>query len=106
MFVGCLIQFPDELQNVRLENLLEIIDNQQDLDEALTNARMMRALLAINAKYVKKSPYRYFKLFYNCKRLLAHIFRKYPEYLNLNILRTNRKSKSLRFKPEEIDLFW
>ena len=106
LFVGCMIQFPDEAQNDRLSNLLEIIDTQEDLDDALTNAKMMRALLAINAKYVKSDPSRFFKLFYNCKRVLAHIFRKYPNYLDLNILRTNKKSKHLRFKKEEIEIFW
>ena len=70
------------------------------------NAKMMRALLAINAKYPKTSKSRCFYLFYNCKRVLAHVFKKYPDYLDLNILRTNRKSKALRFKKEEIDLFW
>ena len=106
LFVGCMIQFPDESENNRLMNLLEIIDNRQELDEALTNARMMRALLAINAKYTKSQPSRYFWLFHNCKRVLAHVFRKYPDYLDLNILRTNRKSKALRFKREEIEIFW
>ena len=106
LFVGCMVQFPDEPKNERLANLLEIIDTQPDLDEALTNARMMRALLAVNAKYQKSSQSRCFWLFYNCKRVLAHVFRKYPDYLTLNILRTNRKSKALRFKPEEIDIFW
>ena len=94
------------MENDRLKNLLEIIDTQNELDDALTNARMMRALLAINAKYVKSQPSRYFWLFYNSKRVLAHVFRKYPDYLNLNILRTNRKSKNLRFKKEEIEIFW
>ena len=106
LFIGCMIQFPDEMENDRLKNLLEIIDTQNELDDALTNARMMRALLAINAKYVKSQPSRYFWLFYNSKRVLAHVFRKYPDYLNLNILRTNRKSKNLRFKKEEIEIFW
>lgn len=106
MFIGCMMQFPDEKENLRLENLLFIIDNQNELDEALTNAKMMRALLAINAKYVKSDPNRYFMIFKSCKRILAHIFKKYPKYLDLNILRTNRKSKALRFKPEEIGLFW
>ena len=106
LFVGCMVQFPDEQQNDRLANLLEIIDTQQELDDALTNAKMMRALLAINAKYVKSDKCRAFQLYYNCKRVLAHIFRKYPDYLDLNILRTNKKDKSLRFKKEEIDLFW
>lgn len=106
LFIGCMLQFPDERENVRLANLLHIIDNQFELDEALTNARMMRALLAISAKCVKSSPERYFNLFKNAKRILAHVFRKYPKYLDLNILRTNRKSKSLRFKPEEIEMFW
>lgn len=89
-----------------MSNLLEIIDTQQELDEALTNARMMRALLAINAKYTKSNPHRCFNLFYNCKRVLAHVFRKYPDYFDLNILKTNKKSKALRFKKEEIEAFW
>lgn len=67
---------------------------------------MMRALLAINAKYVKSSPDRCFMLFKNCKKVLAHVFKKYPKYLDLNILRTSRKSKALRFKKEEIEMFW
>lgn len=86
--------------------MLNIIDTQNELDEALTNARMMRALLAISVKYDETSPRKYFLLFLNAKRVLAHIFKKYPKYLDLNILRTNRKSKALRFKPEEIDVFW
>lgn len=106
LFVGCMVQFPDETQNDRLSNLLEIIDNQSELDNALTNTRMMRALLAVSAKYVKSSPSRYFWLFQNAKRVLAHVFRKYPDYLNLNVLRTNKKSKALRFKKEEIEIFW
>ena len=89
-----------------MSNLLAIIDEHHELDEALTNARMMRALLAVAAKYVKSSPNRYFNLFKNAKRVLAHIFKKYPKYLDLNILRTNSKHKSLRFKPEEVELFW
>lgn len=67
---------------------------------------MVRALLAVSAKYDKASPGKYFALFLNAKRVLAHIFKKYPKYLDLNILRTNRKSKALRFKPEEIGVFW
>lgn len=106
LFIGCMLQFPDEQDNERLSNLLAIIDEHHELDEALTNARMMRALLAVAAKYVKSSPSRYFNLFKNAKRVLAHIFKKYPKYLDLNILRTNSKHKSLRFKPEEVELFW
>ena len=106
MFIACMVQFPDERQNARMQNLLEIVDTQTEFDDALTNAKMMRALLAVNAKYIKSSPNYYFMLFYNCKRLLAHVFKKFPDYLKLNILKTNRKSKSLRFKPEEIEMFW
>ena len=102
MFISCMTQFPDETENVRLKNLLHIIDEENAFDEALTNSRMMRALLAVNAKYVKSSPDRCFKIFLNCKRVLAHIFKKYPDYFNLNILKTNAKSKSLRFKKEDV----
>ena len=67
---------------------------------------MIRALLAISAKYTKSSPDRCFRLFYNSKRVLAHIFKKFPNYFDLNILRSNKKSKHLRFKREEIDMFF
>ena len=101
-----MLQFPDEQSNERLNNLLHIIDTEDMFDEALTNSRMMRALLAVSVKYVKSSPGRCFMLFLNAKRVLAHVLKKYPDYFNLNILRTNRKSKSLRFKHEEVELFW
>ena len=101
-----MVQFPDEEDNARLNCLLEIIDNHSEFDNALTNSRMMRALLAISVKYVKSSPDRCFMLFKNGKRVLAHVFKKYPKYLELNILKSNRKSRALRFKPEEIDMFW
>ena len=106
LFIGCMVQFPDEEQNSRLDNLLQIIDNEPVLDDALTNARMMRALLAVNAKYVKSSPSRCFNLFRNCKRVLAHVFKKYPKYFDLNILKSNTKSRRLRFKREDVELFW
>ena len=100
------MQFPDEQTNVRLQNLLDIIDSKADLDEALTNTKMMRALLAINAKYNPRSQSAMFMLFYNCKRVLAHVFKKFPDYLKMNVLKSNRKHKKLRFRPEEIDVFW
>lgn len=51
LFVGCMLQFPDEDSNLRLSNLLSIIDDQDILDDVLKNSRMLRALLAISAKY-------------------------------------------------------
>lgn len=106
LFTGCMVQAPGEKENPRLANLLRIIDTRAEFDEALTNARMMRALLALGAKYDRSSPGKRFSLFLNAKRVLAHAFRKYPKYLDLNILRAKRKGGSPRFKPEEIDAFW
>lgn len=106
LFVGCMIQFPDEQTNDRMKNLLEIIDTQTMLDDALKNARMMRALLAVSAKYVVSSPCRLFYVFYNSKKVLAHIFKKYPDYFKLNILKSNTKHKSLRFSKEDVEKFW
>lgn len=106
VFISSMFQFPDENENTRLENLLFIIDNQDYLDIALKNSKIIRALLALNSKFIKSSPYKFYSLFFNCKRVLAHIFKKYPDYLNLNILRSNRKHKSLRFTHEEIDKYF
>lgn len=106
LFVGCMIQFPDEDKNYRMINLLEIIDNQTELDDALSNSKIMRALLAIAANYVNSSPYRCYMLYYNAKRVLAHILKKYPKYFDLNIMHSHSKHKQLRFKKEEIDKFF
>ena len=51
LFVGCMLQFPDEDRNLRLSNLLSIIDDQDVRDDVRKNSRMLRALLAISAKY-------------------------------------------------------
>lgn len=106
MFVGCMVQFPNERCNDRLSNLLDIVDTQVEFDGAILNARMMRALLAIAAKYDCRRPQTFFCLFLNAKRILAHVLKKYPDYFKLNVLKSNRKHRALRFKPDEIQEFW
>ena len=106
LFVGCMLQFPDEPENIRLKNLLGIIDDQENLDDVVKNSRMLRALLAISAKYQRSSKTSLFNLFYNSKRVLAHIFKKFPDMFKLNLLKSRNKSRILRFKPEEVNLFW
>jgi hypothetical protein len=94
-------------ENDRLEVLLEVIDNDEGvLEPALKNNRLMRALLAVAANLSKRNPSRCFWLYYNTKRILAHVFKKHPSWLKLNILRTNSKTKKLRFSEEEIDLYF
>lgn len=87
--------------------MLQIIDNDEGtLDAALKNNRLMRALLAVAANYAPKNPSRCFWLYYNTKRLLAHIFKKNPSWLKLNVLRTNSKVKKLRFTEEDIETYF
>ena len=105
LFIGCMMQFPDEQHNERLENLLEIVDHHDEFDDALRNTRMIRALLALNVKYAKSYPHKCFWLFYNSKRVLAHVFKKFPSYLDMNVLKSSSKKRSLRFRKEEIDIF-
>lgn len=106
LFVGCMMQFPEEDENKRLANLLAIIDDNIELDNIVSNSKIIRAILALAAKYQKNNPNYCFKIFFNAKRILAHIMKKFPDYMKLNVLRTNKKSKSLRFKPEEISSFF
>ena len=94
-------------ENDRLEVLLEVIDNDEGvLEPALKNNRLMRALLAVAANHSKRNPSRCFWLYYNTKRILAHVFKKHPTWLKLNILRTNSKVKKLRFSKEEVELYF
>ena len=106
LFIGCMLQFPDEVENIRLKNLLEIIDQQNALDDALKNTKMLKALLAISAKYSSIHKDALFKLFFNCKRILAHTLRKFPDMFKLNLMRTKSKRKTLKFTQDDIIFFW
>ena len=101
-----MIQFPDETSNLRLANLLEIIDNEDTLDAVMKNSRMLRVLLAISARYQASHKSLLFNVFYNCKRVLAHAFKKFPDLFSLNLLKSRSKTRKLRFSPEEIEMFW
>lgn len=81
-----------------------MIDNQDIMDDVLKNTRMLKALLAISAKYAKSSKTATFSLFYNCKRILAHALKKFPDMFKLNLMRT--RSKKLKFTQEDIACFW
>lgn len=83
--------------------MLEIIDTQDTMDNALKNSKMLKALLAISAKYSNAKRNELFKLFYNCKRVLAHAFKKFPDLFKLNLLKSKTRSKRLRFTPEEVE---
>ena len=84
--------------------MLEIIDNQNAVDDVLKNSKMLKALLAISAKYTSARHNEFFKLFYHCKKILAHALKKFPDIMKLNLLRT--KSNKLRFTKEDIIKFW
>ena len=106
LFVGCMLQFPDEEKNMRLANLLSIIDEQDSLDDALKNTKILKALLAISSRYSQSHRTTLFSLFLNCKRILAHTLKKFPDIFKMNLLRTRTKSRRPRFKKEDIEKFW
>ena len=106
LFVGCMLQFPDEKMNKRLTNLLSIIDDQDTLDIALKNTKILKALLAISSRYSKSHNEALFSLFFNCKRILAHTLKKFPDIFKMNLLKSRTKARRLRFKEEEIEMFW
>lgn len=106
LLVGCMLQFPNEDKNKRLENLLNIIDNESNLDDAMKNTKILKALLAISSKYSSSHKTVLFSLFLNCKRILAHVLKKFPDIFKMNLLRSRTKARRLRFTKEEIDKFW
>ena len=106
LLVGCMLQFPDEKKNMRLTNLLSIIDEQDVLDSALKNTKILKALLAISSKYSRSHSEQLFSLFYNCKRILAHVLKKFPDIFMMNLLKSRTKSRRPRFTKDEIEMFW
>lgn len=108
LFVACSLTFElKSADNDRLDVLLQVIDADEDvLESALKNTRLIRALLAVAANHNSRNSSRNFWLYYNTKRILAHIFKKHPAWLKLNVLRTNSKTKKLRFTEEDVENYF
>lgn len=106
LIICSMFHFPDEDKNIRLDNLLTIIDKHDYLDIALKNSKIIRALLALSRRYSSQYPLNCYSLFLNCKKVLAHIFKKYPDYLTSNVLRSTGKKRTFRFTEKDIDLFF
>jgi hypothetical protein len=87
------LSFSDEKNNNRLDNILIIIDTQILLDDIITHTKILKSLLAlINAG----SMYDQFEIKTNCKKVLAHVFKKFPKLLESNIVRS-KTSRKFRF---------
>lgn len=106
LIICSMFHFPDEAENVRLKNLLTIIDDFDYLDIAVKNTKIIKALLALNRRYSQKCPYSFYSLFLNCKKVLAHIFKKYPDFLKSNILRSTGKNRMFRFTEKDIETYF
>ena len=106
MLIGCMIQFQEETTNDRLENLLQIIDNHDQLDRLITNTKIIRSLLVLNSSFQKKNKLCNFGIFLNAKRILAHVFKKFPDFLKMNVIRTKGKLRKQKFTQEDISAFW
>jgi len=79
-----------------MKNLLFMIDNDTELDDAFKNSRVMKMLLTASTTYHSAA----YDLAYRSKKVLAHVFNKFPDFFKLGILRT--KSGRMKFKPEDV----
>ena len=106
ILIGCMIQFEEETTNERLENLLHIIDNHSHLDSLVTNTKIIRSLLALSSSYQHNHVKCNFSMFMNAKRILAHVFNKFPDFLKMNLMRTKGKTRKQKFTQADISSFW
>lgn len=82
-----------------------MIDNHNELDDVLKNKKTLKMLLAISAKHKESSKSDMFMLYHNGKRILAHILKKFPDMLKLNVFKTKTTPRKFKFKPEEIQFY-
>ena len=80
-----------------MKNVLFIIDNCTELDDMFKNTRVMKMLLAVSAS--SRTPGVYVQPRAKC--ILAHVFKKFPDFFKLSVLKT--KSGRMKFKPEDVE---
>ena len=80
--------------------LLDVIDNNDLLDQAMKNRKFIKLL--VNTLYPlgeESSPYAY------C--ILAHVFKKFPAWLKDNLMRYKWKGKTYYiFSQEDVDKYF
>lgn len=87
---------PEEGNASQVDMLLDVIDNYDLLDDAMKNSKFIKLL--VNALHPMKedSPYAY--------QILAHVFKKFPDWLKANFMRYKWKGKTYcSFSQEDVD---
>lgn len=93
LLMGSLLTFADEENNNRLDNIIMIIDNMDMLDMVVTHTKLLKAMLAL---VHAGTSYNQFNIKSNCRKVLAHVFKKFPKLLESNAVRS-RNSRKFRF---------
>jgi hypothetical protein len=83
--------------NSAIDNIIYIVDNKSELDDAFKNTRIMKMLIAV-CQYKK---YKGLSLVTSAKKLIAHVLKKFPDFYKLGYMRT--KSGKLKITPEEAE---
>lgn len=103
LLISCMLDFNTEWSKTRLEVLLKLIDTQTEIDEALVNSKIIKALVALGCK---RHKFDYYHIFSNCKKVLAHIFKKNPQWLQANAIRSRSKFRRMRFTEKDIEKYF
>lgn len=102
LIIGSLLTFEHDNTNIRLDNLISIIDDHDRFDIVITHSKILRSLIALNRA---GSSYSNFNIKANCKKVLAHIFKKFPKLLESNLVRSSRTRK-FRFTQEDVEKYF
>ena len=92
-----------EESDAKLKTILDIIDEESMIDIAVKNTKILRLLLA--ARSYTNRTFKCKDLHICISKLLAHIFKKFPDLFKLNFVKTNSKVKKLRFTEADMQKY-
>jgi hypothetical protein len=99
LVIGSILTFDND---ERLNNLIIILDEHDKFDIVFTHTKILKSLLALQRA---GSSYNNFNIKINCKKLLAHIFKKFPKLLESNIVRSS-KTRKFRFTEDDVQKYF
>lgn len=81
----------------RLDILLQLIDTDDTaISKAMSNTKLVRILIAVASLRSKTNRSKSFWIYHNMTRVLAHVLKRHPSLMKMNVLRSKSKNGSRR----------
>ncbi len=110
LVVACSLSFDQKSPfSDRLDILLQLIDTDDSaVSKAMSNTKLVRILIAVASLRSKTNKSKSFWVYHNMTRVLAHVLKRHPSLMKMNVLRSKSKNgsgRTCRFTQEDIKAY-